>query len=114
MRTISSDIFVRKLHGSIYSSGLPDIVIIIDGNHFWIEFKRPGGKLTRQQKATLTAIREAGGTAYAFVATDRKTIEVLNPDKDFDCVFELKKTNGHWTGLYEVFGIEKPLTISWP
>lgn len=98
----------------MYSSGLPDVVIIIDGETFWIEFKRPGGKLSPQQKTTLTAIREAGGVAYAFVAVDRKTIEVLNPDKDFDCDFTLKKTNGHWSGLHEVFGLDEPVTIGWP
>jgi hypothetical protein len=41
--------------------GYPDrLVLTGDGEHFWIEFKRPGGKLRKQQKLRIRALEKLG------------------------------------------------------
>lgn len=104
--------FIRKLHSSIYGSGLPDAIIVTNCKTIWIEFKRPGGKLTGQQKSTLSDIVKAGGTAYAFVATSRQQISVLVPP-DFEESWVLNREGDTWVGLDEVLGVER-VRISFP
>ena len=61
--------FVWKAQAGPYQrAGLPDIMAVIDGRFYAIEVKRPGGKATRLQTATMKAINAAGGKA--FVAWD--------------------------------------------
>jgi hypothetical protein len=55
-----------KTHGDPYqAAGLPDIIAIAPGTgrFLGIEVKRPGGRLTDLQKATLARINAAGGVA---------------------------------------------------
>jgi hypothetical protein len=53
----------RKIHGSVYTAGLPDIVGCYRGRYFGIECKQPGERPTALQVAELQAIRQAGGAA---------------------------------------------------
>lgn len=111
---LDPDAFIRKLHSSIYGSGLPDVVLISHSRSYWIEFKRPGGRLSGQQRSTLTDIAKAGGVAFAFAATSRSTISVLAPPK-FKEVAELTKNGDEWTGLSDLLGITKErVTIEFP
>lgn len=103
-------IFNRKLHSSMYGSGLPDEVLIIDGRVYWWEFKRVGGKLSGQQKGVLSSIKKAGGNAYAIVGISRKEMHVLEPPK-WNVAFKLKKTNSHWEGLRELLGLPERVEI---
>lgn len=104
-------IWTRKLHSSQYGSGLPDSVSVINGVTYWIEYKRPGGKLTPQQKSVLSSIKLAGGNSYAIVGTSKRTMDVLDPP-DFKVKLKLTKTNGHWDGLHELLGISKPEKVN--
>lgn len=101
----------RRIHGSMYGVGLPDVVLIIDGRTFWLEFKRANGRLSGVQKSVLQGIREAGGTGYAVIATGNKVIEVLPPPDFKTPVAVLRKESGIWVGVRELFGISKPVTI---
>lgn len=94
----------------MYGSGLPDEVLVIDGRVYWWEFKRPGGKLTGQQKGVLSSIKAAGGNAYAIVGISRKEMHVLEPPK-WNVKFKLTKTNGHWDGLRELLGLPPKMEI---
>jgi len=55
-----------KTHGGPYqTAGLPDIIAVAPGSGrlLGIEVKRPGGRPTELQKATLARINAAGGVA---------------------------------------------------
>ena len=98
----------------MYGSGLPDVVTVVNGQTFWVEFKRPGGRLTGQQRQTLRAICKAGGKAFAFVAQNIRVIDVQDPANDFNTCYTLRKTDGKWKGLEAVFGLPDPIEIPWP
>lgn len=57
--------WARKIAGGPASAGLPDIVSCYRGYGIWIETKLPGKErtLTTLQRATLDAIKSAGGVA---------------------------------------------------
>lgn len=62
-----------KTHGGPYqAAGLPDIIAIAPGTGrlLGIEVKRPGGRLTDLQRATLARINEAGGVAGVAFGVD--------------------------------------------
>lgn len=60
-----------KLHGGPYSIvGQPDIMGILDGKMFAIEFKRPGGKATPKQEIELKEWERQG--VIAFVSDNAK------------------------------------------
>ena len=103
-------IFNRKLHSSMYGSGLPDEVIIVDGRVYWCEFKRPGGKLTGQQRGVLSSIKKAGGNAYAIVGISRNVMHVLEPPK-WNVKYKLTKSNGSWDGLRDMLGLPPKMEI---
>jgi len=80
--------FCWKEHGSPYSTaGLPDIICCINGMFVAFEVKTEDGVATDLQKATLSRIRNAGGTAHVVRSLDevknvlRLTIQ-LESDKD--------------------------------
>ena len=65
--------WMLKTHGGPYqASGLPDIIAIAPGTgrFLGIEVKRPGGRVTDLQKATLARINEAGGVAGVAYCTE--------------------------------------------
>lgn len=57
--------WASKIHGNMYTSGLPDIIAVYKGVFLGLEVKLPEGtyKLTRLQHHTLTGIRAGGGVA---------------------------------------------------
>lgn len=56
-------------------SGIPDIIVIVDGHFVGIEVKSATGKPTELQKICGRQIKEAGGTWM--VVSDDATLEVL-------------------------------------
>lgn len=54
-----------KTHGNMFSkAGTPDIVACINGTFVAIEVKRPGGIVSKLQKANIRLIHQAGGVAF--------------------------------------------------
>lgn len=57
--------FFWKEHGGIYgTSGIPDIIVCIDGRFIALEVKTQKGKTTPLQNATIRKIRSSGGFAF--------------------------------------------------
>lgn len=57
--------FCWKEHGGPYGTpGIPDIIVCHHGAFVALEVKRPGGKPTKLQEATIQAIRRSGGWAF--------------------------------------------------
>ncbi|HXH10804.1 MAG TPA: hypothetical protein VNP04_13710 [Alphaproteobacteria bacterium] len=57
--------FIRKVHGGMFQSQLPDLVMMWCGTSWWFEVKRPGGDLTPIQRARVREIRATRNHAYA-------------------------------------------------
>lgn len=55
--------YARKVHGSRYMSGWPDIVGCSSGRMFAIEVKQPGKRATARQAHEIAKWREAGARA---------------------------------------------------
>ena len=56
--------YIRKIHQSIYShSGVPDILLCIDGLFIGIEVKTDTGRISKLQERELSLISKAGGLA---------------------------------------------------
>jgi len=54
-----------KMHGGMYStSGVPDIIVCLNGRFIAFEVKTETGKLTMLQESTLRKINAAKGNAY--------------------------------------------------
>ena len=50
-----------KLHGGpLQCAGLPDLLVLVDGQAVWLEVKRPGQKPTRLQSHMTAKLRAAG------------------------------------------------------
>lgn len=57
--------FCWKEHGGIYgTSGIPDIIVCIDGRFIALEVKTQKGKTTPLQDAAIRKIRLSGGSAF--------------------------------------------------
>lgn len=71
--------WVWKISDRFYS-GIPDLFIIHNGVHIFIELKRPGEKPTKIQIYTMNKINEAGGFALCVssVGTAMQAIKILN------------------------------------
>jgi Holliday junction resolvase len=55
--------WVLKIHGSQYQRpGIPDYLVMRDGQYLWIELKTPRGRLSPLQKAVIKEIESYGGT----------------------------------------------------
>lgn len=67
---------VKKLGGLCYkftspgNSGVPDRVVVINGSVFFVELKKPDGKLTPLQVRQHTLLREAGATVFTLHGMD--------------------------------------------
>jgi hypothetical protein len=60
----AQDVMVRKMNGMSYA-GWPDrLMITPSGRHFYIEFKRPGGKLSPRQEALIGELRARSVVVY--------------------------------------------------
>lgn len=76
------DTFWFKVHGGPYQqAGIPDIIGMIRGRFFGLEFKTPARKntVTPLQEQTLNAIRKAGGVGAVVTSVD----EALAVAKEF-------------------------------
>jgi Holliday junction resolvase len=64
--------WVGKIHGNIYSAGIPDLLGCYRGRFFALEVKTPENKkgATELQEAQLRRIREAGGLGYVIRSVD--------------------------------------------
>ena len=57
--------FFWKEHGGIYgTSGIPDIIVCIDGRFIALEVKTQKGKTTPLQNDAIRKIRSSGGFAF--------------------------------------------------
>lgn len=66
-----------KLHGGpMQTAGLPDLHVLVNGMPFYLEVKRPGGKATTLQEATMEKIATAGG-ATRVVSSAVEALEFL-------------------------------------
>lgn len=63
--------WAKKIHGSAFQSGLPDVLCIKHGAAVWLEVKRPGQRPTPHQEATMAEISRVGG-ALCYVVTSRQ------------------------------------------
>jgi len=65
------DTYARKVAGSRYGSGWPDLIVCCKGRLLALEAKRPRiGKVSRLQRAELEKWRAAGAVATVFRSTD--------------------------------------------
>lgn len=62
--------------GPMQVAGVPDLYVLCNGMPFHLEVKRPGGKATPLQAATMDAINEAGGVARV-VTSAVEALEVM-------------------------------------
>lgn len=67
--------YVAKIHGGIYSQGIPDLLACYRGFFIAFEVKTPENKkgATKLQQYNLKAIRRAGG--YAYVARAASAVD---------------------------------------
>lgn len=72
--------YVVKTHGSIYSSGQPDLIGCHHGRMLALEVKRPGNKPTPLQQAVLKKW-EAAGAIAAVVTSIEEVKALLNGQK---------------------------------
>lgn len=69
LKRLELDVWHKKLSDR-YQSGLPDNVLIIKGQTFWVELKRPGKKPTKIQEKQGRDIVKSGGTWMYLSSTD--------------------------------------------
>jgi len=50
----------KKIHGSVFGSGWPDVLAVAKGLAVFLEVKRPGKSMTRLQKLEMEKWRKAG------------------------------------------------------
>lgn len=81
-------VWAVKIHGGPYqAAGIPDIIAVAPetGRFLGIEVKRPGGRLTELQGATLRRIKEAGGVVgVAYSVEDALTLYAQANRKEAD------------------------------
>lgn len=72
-------VYVKHPHGSMYSSGLPDLIGCLGGTFFGLEVKTPENKkgATKLQQLHLDMIEDAGGVS-AVVRSVEEALAVLH------------------------------------
>lgn len=61
-----------KVHGHLgQRAGVPDVLACLRGRFVAIEIKRPGGKLSAEQRRELVAVTAAGGIALVVTDVDQ-------------------------------------------
>ena len=60
----------RKIHGGPYMAGWPDILCVKDGQAYFFEVKRPGGKATKLQLYELSEWTKAGAKTAIVTSVD--------------------------------------------
>lgn len=63
--------FVQNITGSLYQSGLPDLLVIHPRlGTFWVEVKMPNGRVSQRQKNKFTNMAKHGAVIYILKSTD--------------------------------------------
>lgn len=73
-------VWYMKVHGSMYQkSGVPDILVCVNGRFVGIEVKRPGGIVSPLQQLNIDDIHKSGGVAFVAYSVDdvRKQLDAL-------------------------------------
>ena len=72
--------YVAKIHGNIYSEGIPDLLVCYKGRFIALEVKTPENKkgATPLQAGNIRAIRKARGLAYVV-----RTVEAVDKILDY-------------------------------
>ena len=60
----------RKIHGGPYMAGWPDILAVKDGQAYFFEVKRPGGKATKLQLYELSEWTKVGAKTAIVTSVD--------------------------------------------
>jgi hypothetical protein len=69
--------FVINVHGGPYQmAGLPDILVIKNGVHLWLEFKTANGVLSGVQKSVHKQLRGNGASVFLIVFQEPKMWKV--------------------------------------
>ncbi len=63
VKKLYPDAFFWKIHDG-FTNGIPDLEIIIQGVHIFIELKTPRGDIEPIQEYTISKINASGGHAY--------------------------------------------------
>lgn len=74
--------WARKIHGNMYTAGLPDIMAVYKGFGLGLEVKKPGREktLTDMQAKTLERIEDAGG--YGRMVTTIEQVDAILDEID--------------------------------
>ena len=65
-------------------TGAPDLLIMVQGSHFWIECKAPGEKPRLVQTREIAAMRQVGGCS----------VYVCDSAEAFDCILKMRGLSG--------------------
>jgi hypothetical protein len=76
VRNLYPGAFIWKIHDN-FTAGIPDLLIIIQGVHIFIELKTPKGKVEPIQEWTLYKIKEAGGCTFV-CRSKKEVLEVIS------------------------------------
>jgi len=66
--------FVHKVHGGTYGAGLPDLMIIHEGQTYWLEMKVGSNKPTDRQYATMVNMMKAGARVAILTVTKQDDV----------------------------------------
>jgi hypothetical protein len=70
--------WVMKIHGGPYQlAGVPDLLLLKNGNAMFFEVKQPGKKPTPLQARRMAEIEREGGTACHVVTSKEQARELL-------------------------------------
>lgn len=91
---------VRKLN---FGEGWPDRMLLRDGDCVFIEFKRPGGKVSKLQAHVFDTLTDQGfsvciiddGTSYVDFRASCMDAHGLYPSELAECVFAWENTREH-------------------
>ena len=53
-----------------YRSGIPDLYALRNGDSYWFEVKRPGGRVSKLQEHEIGQLRNHGGLAFVVRSVD--------------------------------------------
>jgi hypothetical protein len=70
-------VWVRKTHGSRFSSGLPDLCVVAAGRSVWLEVKVPGKEPTALQRRTLEELAAAAAVVAVVTSADEGVAAVV-------------------------------------
>lgn len=80
-KNVPGAFFWKATQGAYSRLGIPDICVIMDGQFYGFEVKRPFfGTTSTMQEQTIKRIREAGGKAYVVTYT-KDVAKILLPER---------------------------------